>query len=51
VFTGDFKAKEVDVVGDKGSGDTTNVDVHTCLEGFKNISMRAACFIYEVVWW
>jgi len=51
VCSGDFIAKELDIVVDKGSGDTTMVDVQTSLEGFKNISLKAACFIYEVVWW
>jgi hypothetical protein len=27
VFSGDFIAKELDTIGDKGSGDTTVVDV------------------------
>ena len=51
VFSGDFISKELVIIGDKGSGDTTTVDVQTCLDGFKNISLRDGCFIYEVVWW
>jgi len=51
VFSGDFIAKEVYGVGDKGSGDTTIANVQTCLEGCKNISLRAGFFIYEAVWW
>jgi hypothetical protein len=51
VFSGDFIAKELDRIGDKWSGDTTIADMQTCLESFKNISLRAACFIYEAVWW
>jgi hypothetical protein len=35
VFSGDFIAKELDIVEDKGSVDTTMADVQTCLEGFK----------------
>jgi hypothetical protein len=50
VFSGDFIAKEFDGVRDKRSGDTTIADLQTCLEGFKNISLRTACLIYEAVW-
>jgi len=32
VFCGSFTTEEVDGVGDKGSGDTTTVDVETLLE-------------------
>ena len=34
VFSGVFLAEEVDGVGDKGSGDTTMVDLQTPLEAF-----------------
>jgi hypothetical protein len=34
VFSGDFIAEEVDRGEDKGSGDTTTVDVQTLLEAF-----------------
>jgi len=51
VFSGVFIGKELDIVGNKGLGDTTMADVQTCLQGFKNISLIAACFIYEAVWW
>jgi hypothetical protein len=38
----------VDGVGDKGSGNTTTVDVQTLLESFLNMSLlRSACFIDE----
>ena len=51
VSSGNFIAEEVDGVGDKASGDTTIADVQTSLEGFKNITLIAACFIYEAVCW
>jgi hypothetical protein len=44
VFYGVFIAEEVDRVGDKGSGDTTTVDVQTLLEAFKNMSLISTCF-------
>ena len=47
VYCGVFIAKEVDGVGDKGSGDTTTGVVQT-LEAFLNMSLRFACFIDEV---
>jgi hypothetical protein len=34
VFSGTFIAEEVDEVGEKGSGDTTMIDVQTPLEAF-----------------
>jgi hypothetical protein len=40
--------KKVDGVGDKGSGDTTMVNVQTLLEAFANMSLRSACFSDEV---
>jgi len=38
-------AEEVDEVGDKGSGDTTTVDVHTLLEAFLSMILSSACLI------
>jgi hypothetical protein len=43
VFSGVFKAEEVNGIGDTGSGDTTMVDVQTLLEAFVNMSLRSAC--------
>jgi len=37
VFSGNFIAEEVDGVGDKGSGDTTTVDVPTDLGLFQHV--------------
>jgi hypothetical protein len=51
VFSGVLVVKELDMVGESGSEDTTMADVQTCLEGFQNISLIAACFTYEAVWW
>ena len=42
MFSGVFIAEEVDGVGDKGSGDTTVVDVQTVLEAFLNMSLKSA---------
>jgi hypothetical protein len=36
MFSEVFKVEEVDGVGDKGSGDTTTVDVQTFLKTFLN---------------
>jgi hypothetical protein len=36
VVCGVFTDEEVDGVGDKESGDTTTVDIHTLLEAFLN---------------
>jgi hypothetical protein len=47
VFSGVFKTEEIDGIGDKGSGDTTMVDVQTLLEAFVNMSLRYACSIDE----
>jgi hypothetical protein len=47
VFSGVFIAEEVDGAGDKGSGDTTTVDVQTLLEVFLNMSLRSTCFTDE----
>jgi len=44
VFSEVFIAEEVNGVGEKGSGDTTTVDVQAALEDFFNKSMRFACF-------
>jgi len=48
VLSGAFTAEEDDEVGDKGSGDTTMVDVQTLLEASLNMSLRYDCFIDEV---
>jgi hypothetical protein len=37
VFSGIFRAEEVDGVGDKRSGDTTTVDVQTHLGLFQHV--------------
>jgi len=43
VFPRVYIAEEADGVGDKGSGDTTTVDVRT-LEDFLKMTLRSACF-------
>jgi hypothetical protein len=43
LFCGVFTAKEFDGV-EKGSGDTTSVDVQTLLEVFLNMFLGSACF-------
>jgi hypothetical protein len=45
MFSGVFIAEEVDGVGDKGTGDTTVVDLQSVLEAFLNMSLKSACFI------
>jgi hypothetical protein len=45
VLAGIFTAEEVDAVGDKGSGDTTMVDVQTHFKVFLNMFLRSAYFI------
>ena len=40
-----------DVIGDKGSGNTTMVDVQTLLQVFLNMSLRSACFNVEASLW
>jgi hypothetical protein len=50
-FFGVFIAEEVDGVGDKGSRDTTMVDVQTFLEASLNMSLRSVCFIDEGLFW
>ena len=47
MFSGIFIAEEADEVGDKGSGDTTMVDVQTILEAFCNMSTTSAYFNAE----
>jgi hypothetical protein len=51
VFSGVFIAEKVNGVGDKGSGETTIVDVLALLEAFLNMSQRSASFIDEVFFW
>ena len=48
IFSGVFRAKEVDGVGDKGSEDTT-FDVQTLFKHFMNMSLRSACFNDELL--
>jgi len=43
-FFGVFIAEDVDGVGDKRSGDTTEIEVEIHLEGFLNVSLKSACF-------
>jgi hypothetical protein len=45
-----FSGEEVGV-GDKGSGNTTMVDVQTLLEAFLNMSLRSDSFIDEAFFW
>jgi hypothetical protein len=47
VLSGVFIVEEVDGVGEKGSGDTTAVDVQTLLETFLNMTLRSAYFTDE----
>jgi hypothetical protein len=49
--SGIIVAEEVDLLGDKGSGDTTMVIVEALLESFLNISLRSACISDEMVCW
>jgi hypothetical protein len=49
MFSGVFIAEEVDGVGDKGSGNTTAVDVQTIFKA--SISPRCACFTDEAFLW
>ena len=44
MFSGLFTDEEFDRVEDKGSVDTTMVDVQTLLEAFLNMFLRSACF-------
>ena len=48
MLCGVYVAKEVDAVENKGSGNTTLVDLQTLLEAFLNVSLRSACFSDEV---
>ena len=47
MFSGIFIAKEVDGVGDMGSGDPTAIEVQTLLGAFLNLSLRPAHFTDE----
>jgi hypothetical protein len=51
VLSGIFIAKEIDQVGDKGSGDSIIVDVRTLFKTFFNMSLRSASFNNEVLFW
>jgi hypothetical protein len=47
VFSGVFIAEDVNGVGNKGSGDTTVVDVQTLGQAFLNLYLKSACFLCE----
>jgi hypothetical protein len=47
LFSGIFVAKEVDGVGDMGSGDTTTAEVQTLLGAILKLSLRSAHFTDE----
>jgi hypothetical protein len=47
VFFGVFIAHDVYGVGDKGSGDTTTVDVQTPLKAYLNMILKSTCFVDE----
>jgi len=47
VFPGVLIAEGVDRVGDKGSGDTTIVDLEIFLKAIWNMSLMLACFFDE----
>jgi len=51
VVCGVFTDKEVYGVGDKESGDTTTVAIHTLLEAFLNVSLGSAGFTEEFFFW
>jgi hypothetical protein len=51
VFSGVLIVEEFDGAGDRGSGNTTMVDVQTLLEAFLNMCLRSACFIDEAFFW
>jgi hypothetical protein len=51
MFSGVFIAEEVGRIGDKGSGDTTMVDIQIFLKAFLNMSLRLACFFDEDCFW
>jgi len=46
-FSGVSIAEEVDIIGDKRSGDNTMIDVQILLEALSNWYLRSACFITE----
>jgi hypothetical protein len=48
VFFGVSTAKEIDGVGDNGSGQTIIVDVQTLFGDILIMSLRSACFVDEV---
>jgi hypothetical protein len=48
VFIGVSIAKNVDQVGDRGSGHTIIFDVQTLFGAILNMSLRSACFVNEV---
>ena len=48
MFSGVFRVKEVDGVGDNRSGNTTMVNVRTLLEVFLNMYQRYACLTDKV---
>jgi len=48
VFSGVSKVKEVDGVGDKGSGHTIIFDIQTLSGAIMNMSLRSAHFVDEV---
>lgn len=47
MFSGVLIAKEVDRVGDNGSGGTTIVDLQIFLKAFWNMSLISVCFFDE----
>ena len=51
MFSGVFRAEEVEGAGDKESEGTTMVDVQTLFEAFLNMSKRSACLIDEAFSW
>ena len=44
MFSGTFVAEEVEAVGEKGSGDTTMIDVQTPLEAFYEYNPEICLF-------
>jgi hypothetical protein len=51
VFYEVFIHEEVDGVHNKGSGDTTTVDVQTLLKAFLNMFPRSATFTDKALFW
>jgi hypothetical protein len=51
VFYGVFTVEEFGRGGDKGSGDTTMVDLQILREAFLNMSLSFACFNSEDFFW